>query len=390
MNNEEFLKLVARGTTEIISLKELEKKLLSNKKLIVKFGADPTASDLHLGHTLPIQKLKLFQDMGHEIAFIIGDFTAMIGDPTGRSILRKPLSRDEVMKNSETYVDQVFKILDKNKTKIYYNSEWLSKMGIEKFLELSSKYTVARMLERDDFYKRYKSNTPISIVEFLYPLMQGYDSIVVKADVEIGGNDQKFNLLVGRELQKDYGLDEQVVITLPLLVGLDGIKKMSKSYGNYVGINEDPNDMYGKIMSVSDETMMKYYEILTDENLDLLKEEHPKILKENLAKIIIKRFHKDIDLEKIKENFDKVFKLKDLPDEIKEFFIEKGECFLEEILFNAGLVNSKNEATRLLRENAVKLNQEKIEYKIRIKFNLKDGDILQVGKRKFVKIRIKC
>lgn len=388
MNNEDFLKFVMRGTTEIISLKELEKKLLIKKKLVVKFGADPTASDLHLGHTLAIQKLKLFQDMGHEIAFIIGDFTAMIGDPTGRSILRKPLSRDEVMKNSETYVNQVFKILDKNKTKVYYNSEWLSKMGIEKFLELSSKYTVARMLERDDFYKRYKSNTPISIIEFLYPLMQGYDSVVLKADVEIGGNDQKFNLLVGRELQRDYGLDQQVVITMPLLVGLDGTKKMSKSYGNYVGINEDPNDMYGKIMSISDETMMKYYEFLTEENLDLLNEIHPKILKENLAKIIIQKYHKDIDVDQIKNNFDKIFKLKDLPDEIKEFFIDSGEYFLEEILLNAGLVSSKNEATRLLREKAVKLNQEKIEYSARKKFRLSDGDILQVGKRKFLKIRI--
>jgi tyrosyl-tRNA synthetase len=387
---QDFLEVVKRGTTEIISIEELAKKLQKKEKLTVKFGADPTAADIHLGHTVPLEKLKQFQDFGHEIVFIIGDFTAMIGDPTGRSVLRKPLSRDEIMKNAETYTNQVFKILDKNKTKVVYNSEWLEKLGVKGLLELASKYTVARMLERDDFSKRYKSNLPISIIEFLYPLIQGYDSVHLKADVEIGGNDQKFNLLVGRELQRDYGFEPQVVLTVPLLEGLDGEKKMSKSYGNYVGINENPNDIFGKIMSVSDELMMKYYELLTIENLEEIKNIHPKTAKENLAQILIEKFWtKDLAVS-AKEEFNKVFKLKEIPDDILEIEIEseKSTLAIQDLLIELKLVDSKNEARRMLEQGAVKINQEKIS-DLKAIINSKNDDVIQVGKRKFAKVKIR-
>lgn len=387
---QEFLEIVQRGTTEIISIEELAKKLQKKEKLTVKFGADPTAADIHLGHTVPLEKLKQFQDFGHDIVFIIGDFTATIGDPTGRSVLRKPLSRDEIMKNAETYTNQVFKILDKNKTKVVYNSEWLEKLGVKGLLELASKYTVARMLERDDFSKRYKSNLPISIIEFLYPLIQGYDSVHLKADVEIGGNDQKFNLLVGRELQRDYGFEPQVVLTVPLLEGLDGEKKMSKSYGNYVGINENPNDIFGKIMSVSDELMMKYYELLTIENLEEIKNIHPKTAKENLAQILIEKFWtKDLAVS-AKEEFNKVFKLKEIPDDILEIEIEsaKSTLAIQDLLIELKLVDSKNEARRMIEQGAVKINQEKIS-DLKVIINSKNDDVIQVGKRKFAKVKIK-
>jgi tyrosyl-tRNA synthetase len=387
---QDFLEVVKRGTTEIISIEELAKKLQKKEKLTVKFGADPTAADIHLGHTVPLEKLKQFQDFGHEIVFIIGDFTAMIGDPTGRSVLRKPLSRDEIMKNAETYTNQVFKILDKNKTKVVYNSEWLEKLGVKGLLELASKYTVARMLERDDFSKRYKSNLPISIIEFLYPLIQGYDSVHLKADVEIGGNDQKFNLLVGRELQRDYGFEPQVVLTVPLLEGLDGEKKMSKSYGNYVGINENPNDIFGKIMSVSDELMMKYYELLTIENLEEIKNIHPKTAKENLAQILIEKFWtKDLAVS-AKEEFNKVFKLKEIPDDILEIEIEseKSTLAIQDLLIELKLVDSKNEARRMIEQGAVKINQEKIS-DLKAIINSKNDDVIQVGKRKFAKVKIR-
>jgi tyrosyl-tRNA synthetase len=268
MDIQKQLEIIQKGTVEIIEKEELIEKLKKGKPLVVKAGFDPTAKDLHLGHTVLLQKLRDFQNLGHEIIFLIGDFTAMIGDPTGRNETRPPLSKEEVLENARTYQEQVFKILDKDKTKILYNSEWLSTMTTKDIVNLASKYTVARMLERDDFQKRYKEGSPIHIHEFLYPLFQGYDSVVLKADIEIGGSDQKFNLLVGRELQKDYGLEKQVCITMPLLVGIDGVKKMSKSYGNYIALKDDPKDMFGKIMSISDELMYDYYTLLTDKTPD--------------------------------------------------------------------------------------------------------------------------
>jgi tyrosyl-tRNA synthetase len=384
MTNE-FLNTITRGTVEVISQEELVKKLDTKKKLRVKFGADPTASDLHLGHTVPLEKLRQFQEAGHQVVFIIGDFTASIGDPSGRSVLRKPMTRDEIMKNAETYTNQVFKILDKNKTEVVYNSEWLNALGVEGILQLASKYTVARMLERDDFHKRFKSNMPISIIEFLYPLIQGYDSVHLKADVEIGGNDQKFNLLVGRELQKDYGQEPQIVITVPLLEGVDGEKKMSKSYGNYIGISEEPKEIFGKIMSISDELMFRYYELLTNQNLENIKLMHPKKAKEFLAEILIERFYSQDIAKSANEEFNKIFKDRDIPSEIEEYKISIENILLQDLLVDAKLVDSKSEARRMIEQGAVKINQEKV-VDVKLSLELKEDFVLQVGKRKFVKI----
>ena len=384
-NFKEFIDVISRGTIDILQIEELEKKLEKKDRLRVKFGADPTAADIHLGHTVPLQKLRQFQEFGHEVVFIIGDFTAGIGDPSGRSVLRKPMSRDEIMRNAETYTKQVFKILDKNKTEVVYNSDWLKNLGVEGLLKLASKYTVARMLERDDFNKRYKSNAPISIIEFLYPLIQGYDSVHLKSDVEVGGNDQRFNLLVGRELQKDYGYEPQVVLTMPLLEGLDGEKKMSKSYGNYIGINEDPNEMFGKIMSVSDELMMRYYELLTTYDLESIRQEHPKTAKQNLAMALIERFYDNDAAVFAKTEFENVFKNKEMPDKIKEVIVSEKNVMIQDLLIKTGLVESKGEARRMIIQGAVKLDQEKLE-DIKENIIIEKGMILQVGKRKFVKI----
>jgi len=384
---DDFLNIITRGIVELISVEELKKKLTTKKKLRVKFGADPTAADIHLGHTVPLEKLRQFQEAGHQVVFIIGDFTAMIGDPTGRSVLRKQMTRDDIMRNAETYTKQVFKILDKNKTEVVYNSEWLNALGVEGILQLASKYTVARMLERDDFHKRFKENMPISIIEFLYPLIQGYDSVHLKADVEIGGNDQKFNLLVGRELQRDYGQDPQVVFTVPLLEGLDGEKKMSKTYGNYVGINEDPKEIFGKVMSVSDELMYRYYELLTTENLKDIKSMHPKKAKEFLAEILITRFYSSEQATAANEEFNKIFKQKDIPSEMEEYKISKNEknISLQDLLIFTKLVTSKAEARRMIEQGAVKINQEKIVDQ-KLVLDINEEFVLQVGKRKFVKI----
>ncbi|MCP4482524.1 MAG: tyrosine--tRNA ligase [bacterium] len=377
------LEIIKRGTIDILLVDELKKKLVTKRKLRVKFGADPTAGDIHLGHAVPLEKLRQFQELGHEVIFIIGDFTAMIGDPTGRSILRKPLTRDEVMRNAETYTNQVFKILDKNKTEVVYNSKWLNDLGIEGILNLAGKYTVARMLERDDFNKRYKANTPISIIEFLYPLIQGYDSVYLKSDIEVGGNDQRFNLLVGRELQKHYGQEPQVVLTVPLLEGLDGEKKMSKSYGNYIGINEDPKEIFGKIMSISDKLMMRYYELLTTKNLS--EDIHPKTLKENLAMELIEKFYDPLAAIHAKEEFLNVFKKHELPEDIPEFKFSEDSLWIQEILIRTKLVNSKGEARRMIVQAAVKVNQAKISD---VKANIKIGSqaVIQVGKRKFARV----
>ena len=319
------LSQIRRGTNEIISEEELVKKLNSGKKLRIKLGVDPTAPDLHLGHSVIINKLKTFQDLGHTIVFLIGDFTARIGDPSGRSATRPMMTEEQIMKNIKTYQDQVFKILDKDKTEVVFNSKWLNKLGIEGLLKLASKHTVAQMLVRDDFEKRFKADIPISIVEFMYPLLQAYDSVALQADVELGGNDQKFNLLLGRDMQRDAGQEPQVVITMPLLVGTDGVKKMSKSYKNYIALNDKPQDMFGKIMSISDDLMMVYYELLTQENLEEIKQMHPKEAKMKLGMIIVERYWGKEEAQTAKDEFNKIFANKDLPTEIEVYKCNKNK-----------------------------------------------------------------
>jgi len=387
------LKLIKRGVVEIISEEELIKKLEGGKKLRVKFGADPSAPDLHLGHTVALRKLRHFQDIGHTVVFIIGDFTAMVGDPSGRSSTRKRLSRAEVMENAKTYQEQVFKILDRSKTEVRYNSEWFDKLTFEEVLNLTSKYTVARMLERDDFEKRFKSGNPISIMEFLYPLMQGYDSVMVKADVEIGGTDQKFNLLVGRELQLEYGQEPQVVITLPLLEGTDGVRKMSKSYGNYIGINEKSFDVFGKVMSIPDTLIFKYFELLTDtplEEIEGMKEaiergENPRNIKALLAKRIVAFFHGEEEAEKASEEFDRVFKYKEVPDEIEEFKLQKGKYRIVDTLVQLKVLSSKSEVRRIIQGGGLYIDGQRIT-DIDYEFELGKEVIIKIGKRRFVKL----
>jgi tyrosyl-tRNA synthetase len=387
------LKLIKRGVVEIISEEELIKKLEGGKKLRVKFGADPSAPDLHLGHTVALRKLRHFQDLGNTVVFIIGDFTAMVGDPSGRSSTRKRLSRAEVMENAKTYQEQVFKILDRSKTEVRYNSEWFDKLTFEEVLNLTSKYTVARMLERDDFEKRFKSSNPISIMEFLYPLMQGYDSVMVKADVEIGGTDQKFNLLVGRELQVEYGQEPQVVITLPLLEGTDGVRKMSKSYGNYIGINEKSFDMFGKVMSIPDTLIFKYFELLTDtplEEIEKMKEaiergKNPRNVKALLAKRIVAFFHGEEEAEKASEEFDRVFKYKEVPDEIEEFKLPKGKYRVVDTLVQLKVLSSKSEVRRIIQGGGLYIDGQRIK-DIDYEFELGKEVIIKIGKRRFVKL----
>ena len=378
------LSLIKRGTNEIISEEELVKKLNSGKKLRIKLGVDPTAPDLHLGHSVIINKLKTFQDLGHQIVFLIGDFTARIGDPSGRSATRPMMTEEQIMKNIKTYQDQVFKILDKDKTEIVFNSKWLNALGIEGLLKLASKHTVAQMLVRDDFEKRFKADIPISIVEFMYPLLQAYDSVALQADVELGGNDQKFNLLLGRDMQRDAGQEPQVVITMPLLVGTDGVKKMSKSYKNYIALNDKPQDMFGKIMSISDDLMMVYYELLTQENLEEIKQMHPKEAKMKLGMIIVERYWGKEEAQTAKDEFNKIFANKDLPTEIEVYKCDKDKIKLSELLFVSKMVASKNEARRLIEQGGAKVNNEKVTTDIEIE--IKGGTILQAGKRKFKKI----
>ncbi len=379
------LEIISRGTVEIISPEELKQRLNRGKPMRVKFGADPTAPDIHLGHTVVLQKLKQFQDLGHKIVFIIGDFTARIGDPSGRSEARKPLSDEEIKKNAKTYQEQVFKILDKKKTEVVFNSEWLDRMSSADVLELSSHSTVAQMLARADFKERFNREIDVSILEFLYPLLQAYDSIQVKADVEIGGTDQKFNLLMGRQLQRDFNQNPQVIITMPLLEGTDGVRKMSKSYDNYIGITEPPGEIYGKIMSISDESMLRYYELLTGENLEDVKRMHPRQAKANLAKGIVETYYGETKAEKAKEEFERVFVERELPEEIKQIRIRGKKIWVVDLLGKADLGTSKNEAKRLISQGSVRINRKRI----------KDSDmdlvvdkeyIIQVGKRKFRKI----
>lgn len=397
---KEQLELIKKGTIEIINEDELLEKLQhsidTNTPLIIKAGFDPTAPDLHLGHTVLIQKLRHFQDLGHEVHFLIGDFTGLIGDPTGKSETRKPLTIEQIKINVETYKQQVFKILDPSKTIIDYNSSWLGKLTFEDIIKLSAQYTVARMLERDDFHKRYNSNQAISIHEFLYPLMQGYDSVAMTADVELGGSDQKFNVLVGRELQRYYTPKKkpQTVILMPLLVGLDGVNKMSKSLNNYIAVYDSHHDMFGKVMSISDELMFEYYILLTDKSVaevNKMKEDiksgalHPMIAKKELAMAIVARFHSSELAIEARANFENVFSKHQNPDEMEEIECKADENIID-IIVNHKLLPSKKEAKRTLEQGGLQVNQNKIDDP---NLTLKDGDIIKVGKRKFAKIIIK-
>ena len=393
MTIDETLAIIQMGTDEILPLEELKKKLEKNKPLRVKLGMDPTAPDLHLGHTVVINKMKQLQDLGHEIIFLIGDFTGMIGDPTGKNVTRKPLTKEDVRENAKTYTDQVFKILDKDKTRIAFNSEWMSKMNSTEMISLASKHTVARMLERDDFSKRYKGGQAISIHEFLYPLVQGYDSVALRADIELGGSDQKFNLLVGRELQKQADMEPQVILTMPILEGLDGVQKMSKSLDNYIGIDEDPDSMFGKIMSISDELMWRYLELLSFESLKTIESwkqevetgENPRNIKFRLADEIITRFHDEAQAKKAQQNFIDRFAKNQIPDEMDEFTFPKG-IKVANLLKEANLVSSTSEAFRMIKQGAVKIDGEKLSDK---DFTPDEGtNVYQVGKRKFARVTI--
>ena len=399
-NIEEQLTLIKRGAVELFSEKELVKKLNrsleTGKPLKIKAGFDPTAPDLHLGHTVLLQKLKHLQQLGHDIYFLIGDFTGLIGDPTGKSETRPPLTVEDVKRNAESYKEQVFKILDPDRTKIVFNSTWLNELSSHDMIRLASELTVARMLERDDFKKRFESNRPISIHEFLYPLIQGYDSVALDADMEIGGTDQLFNLLMGRELQRSRGKEPQVVLTMPLLEGLDGVNKMSKSLGNYIGVAESPNDIYGKIMSASDDLMFRYYELLSDlptEEIANLKEEitsgkaHPKTIKMRLATEITAKYHGNEAARKAEENFEQVFKKKKLPDEIPEkIFDRQTEAIkLPNLLFQADLVSSTSDGRRMIRQNAVSIDGVKCSDPNQDIPS--DGELLiKVGKRRFCRV----
>jgi tyrosyl-tRNA synthetase len=396
---EEQLKVIHRGAVEVIDEKELS-ALLGNsiktgKPLRVKAGFDPTAPDLHLGHTVLLQKMKQFQDLGHTVIFLIGDFTGMIGDPTGKSETRKSLSEDEVRKNAETYLAQVYRILDKDKITVAYNSEWMKRLTSAEMIELTAHYTIARMLERDDFQKRFKNNFPIGIHELLYPLIQGYDSVVLKADVELGGTDQKFNLLVGRDLQRAYGLCPQTVLTMPLLEGTDGVQKMSKSLGNTIGIADSPREMFGKIMSVSDTLMWRYYELLSDisvGDLELLRQRaqtgelNPKVIKVRLAKELVTRYHAGAEADSAAEEFDNVFKNKNVPDDIltiKTWGTEpKWVC---KVLADSELTESTSAARRLVEQGAVTVNGEKIS-NVELRLAGNSEYLIKVGKKRYLKV----
>ena len=393
MTIDEQLAIIQRGTDEILPLDELKTKLKKNKPLRIKLGMDPTAPDLHLGHTVVINKMKQLQDLGHEIIFLIGDFTGMIGDPTGKNVTRKPLTKEDVLENAKTYQDQIFKILDKEKTTIAFNSAWMSKMSSTEMISLASKHTVARMLERDDFSKRYKGGQAISIHEFLYPLVQGYDSVALRADMELGGSDQKFNLLVGRELQKQANMEPQVILTMPILEGLDGVQKMSKSLDNYIGIDEDPDSMFGKIMSISDELMWRYLELLSFESLETIESwekevengENPRNIKFRLAEEIITRFHSNKEAKKAQQNFIDRFAKNQIPEEMDEYTFSKG-LKIANLLKDSDLVNSTSEAFRMIKQGAVKMDGEKINDK---DFTPNVGtSVYQVGKRKFARVTI--
>ncbi len=396
---EKDLKKIEHKTVEIINIPELEEKLKSGRKLRIKLGADPTAPDLHLGHYVVMRKLRDFQELGHTIVFIIGDFTALIGDPSGRSKTRPALQRAEIEENAKTYFDQVFKILDRDKTEIHFNSEWLSKINLEQWIRISSNFTVARILERDDFFNRYKAGIPIFFHEFFYPVMQAYDSIATKADVELGGTDQKFNLMMGRKLQEAMNEPPQVAIIMPILRGTDGVKKMSKSLGNYIGITENANSMFGKVMSIPDTTISEYYFLVLDRSEREAKEidriiqtgeVNPMKLKMQLAKEIVALFHSKEDAEKAEENFRKVFSRKELPEEMEVIHIDLREnerIDIVTLLKEKNIVPSKSYGKRLIQQGAIEINEKKLN-DFKEKVLLKEGDIIKVGKRNFFKVAV--
>ena len=394
----EQFRLISHGVADLLPedefKKKLEKSVATNTPLIIKLGLDPTAPDIHLGHTVVLRKLKLFQDFGHKVIILIGDFTARIGDPTGKSVTRPPLTEEQVITNAKTYQEQIFKVLDPEKIEVRFNSEWLSKLDFADVLKLASKYTVARMLERDDFHKRYTEGRPISIHEFMYPLMQGYDSVALKADVEFGGTDQTFNLLMGRHLQGEEGMPEQTIITMPILEGLDGVQKMSKSLGNYIGISEAPSEMYGKAMSIPDELMMRYFMLVTDmsiEEQEQLSQDlesgaaHPRDVKMKLAHTIVRLYHGEEAANFGQEEFVRVFQKHAMPTDIPEYKVAVTEepVFVPQLLSDAGLTASNGEARRSIKAGAFKIDGEKCNEEHIV---LKDGMVLQVGKRKFIKI----
>lgn len=396
---EKQLKIIKRGVVEIIVedelLRKLEKSFKEKRPLKIKAGFDPTAPDIHLGHTVLLEKMRQFQELGHEVIFLIGDFTGMIGDPTGRSETRVPLTKEDVLRNAETYKKQVFKILDPEKTKVRFNSEWLANMNAMELIKLGAMQTVARMLEREDFKKRFKAQQDITILEFYYPLFQAYDSVYLRTDVELGGTDQKFNMLMGRTMQRKMDIEEQVIILMPLLEGLDGINKMSKSLGNYIGITEPPDEIYGKLMSISDELMLRYYELLSHtslEELNLLKvgiqtgRVHPKMAKENLAIEVVERYWSKDEAIKAKEKFDLIFKQKGLPDKIPIYSMKESKNWLPQIMKDIGSVKSTSEAIRLIRQGGVKLDGSFV--KDTSTTLLQGEHIIQVGKRRFFKVKV--
>ena len=389
------MELIRRGAEEILVEEELVEKLKEGRPLRIKAGFDPTAPDLHLGHTVLINKMRQFQDLGHEVIFLIGDFTGMIGDPTGKNVTRKPLTRDEVLENAKSYEHQVFKILDPQKTTIVFNSAWMGEKSAADLIGLAARQTVARMLERDDFEKRYKGGQPIAIHEFIYPLVQGWDSVELKADVELGGTDQKFNLLMGRELQKQEGQKPQTIITMPILEGLDGVQKMSKSLNNYIGVSDAPNEMFGKVMSVSDELMWRYYELLSFRPMDeveVLRREveqgaNPRDAKVKLAKELVARFHSEADAEQAEQDFINRFRKGAIPDEMPEMDLN-GPIAIANLLKEATLTGSTSDAMRMIRQGAVKIDGDKVED---TKLQIESGTtaVYQVGKRKFARVTVK-
>lgn len=401
LSPEEQFHIIQSGAAEIIPEEALMEKLKRNKPLNIKLGVDPTAPDIHIGHAVPLRKLRAFQDLGHQVTLIIGDGTALIGDPSGRNTTRPQLTREQIKVNAQTYVDQAFKILDPEKTTLRYNSEWILSLKMEDLLKLASNFTVARILERDDFHNRYSNNQPISLHEFLYPIMQAYDSVVIKADVELGGTDQLFNLLAGRELMEKMGMEPQVCLTLPLLEGTDGVKKMSKSYGNYIGLTDEPNDMFGKVMSIPDELMVKYYRLastLPVDEIDKIEaglaadEIHPNKCKRALAKNIVTAYYDEAAAEEAEQAFDRLFKQHDIPEDIPEFAADltpndEGKVYVAKLIHDAGMAQSVGEARRLIDGGGVKVNGEALAAK---EYNVEptalEGAVIQVGKRKFVRL----
>ena len=394
------LEVIKRGAVEVIPedelVRKLERSLKTKKPLIIKQGFDPTAPDLHLGHSVTIQKLRQFQQLGHKVVFLIGDYTALIGDPSGQSELRKRMTKAEVLKNARTYQKQVFKILDPKKTKIDFNSRWLAKLSFQQILNLTAKYTVARLLERDDFQKRFRSGRPIAVLELLYPLMQAYDSVALKADVELGATEQKFNLLVGREIQKEFGQEPQIVLTMPILVGTDGKEKMSKSLGNYIGISEAPGQMFGKLMSITDELIASYFELLTDlsqEELVQMKSElsqgktNPFVWKKKLGQEIVRKYHGAKAAEEAQAEFERVFKQKELPEEIPTVTYDgnDSEVWIGHLLVKTGCVPSTSEVRRLIEQGGLYLNERKVE-NVDLKVSLLGEQIVRVGRKKFFRI----